>query len=269
MEVVSHSSINHSKLIILVSTNSLSFVCKNSENNTFENLRKIRFENHQKTNKIEDLLVEVFNSNKELTKSYNDVLVLHSNNLSAFVPTELFDEDYLASYLQFNTKVFETDFFTFDSLVPHKINNVYIPYVNMNNFFIDHFGTFTYKHSSTILVAELLEISKKYSNKTMFVAVSEAHFEIVVAQNEHLLFYNSFEYQTPEDFIYYLLFTAEQLQLNTETFDLQLLGDISEDSTLFKIAHKYVRNTTLLECDISKNNFSDAEYRQHFILLNS
>ena len=34
-------------------------------------------------------------------------------------------------------KVFETDFFTFDSLDTYEMNHVYIPYVNLNNFFID------------------------------------------------------------------------------------------------------------------------------------
>jgi hypothetical protein len=51
----------------------------------------------------------------------------------------------------------------------------------------------------------------------MTVHFSEGHFEIII-QNQKLLFFNSFDYQTPEDFIYYVLFTAEQLSLNPENF---------------------------------------------------
>jgi hypothetical protein len=43
-------------------------------------------------------------------------------------------------------------------------------------------------------------------------------FEIIVIQNQQLLLFNSFEYLTPEDFIYYVLFTAEQLNINPENF---------------------------------------------------
>jgi hypothetical protein len=51
----------------------------------------------------------------------------------------------------------------------------------------------------------------------MTVHFSEGHFEIIVIQNQKLLLFNSFDYQTP-DFIYYVLFTAEQLSLNPKTF---------------------------------------------------
>jgi hypothetical protein len=50
----------------------------------------------------------------------------------------------------------------------------------------------------------------------MTVHFSEGHFEILLSKSEVII--NSFDYQTPEDFIYYVLFTAEQLSLNPKTF---------------------------------------------------
>ena len=94
-----------------------------------------------------------------LTNSYDEVIVIHDNNLNTFVPNSLFDASYLASYLQYTTKVFETDFFTFDTLENYEMNHVYIPYVNMNNFFIDQYGSFDYKHAHTVLVSRLLDLS--------------------------------------------------------------------------------------------------------------
>ncbi len=264
----SNTDKNYKKLIVQVSLNGISFCCKDTLLSTTFILKNIPFTEFQKSEKIEDLFIEVFNQNKELTNKYDDILVIHSNNLSTFVPVDLFDEEYLASYLQYNTKVFETDFFTFDSLENFEMNNVYIPYVNMNNFFIDHFGSFSYQHSSSILVLKLLELSKNNFEKQMYVHVSETHFEIVVIQNQKLILYNSFDFKTPEDFIYYILFTAEQLQLNPEYFDLKLVGKIDENDALFEICYKYIRNVTLLNIEIQTNNFSQAENRHHFILLN-
>jgi hypothetical protein len=37
----------------------------------------------------------------------------------------------------------------------------------------------------------------------------------------------------PEDFIYYVLFTAEQLSLNPENFPLELIGNIDSESEFF------------------------------------
>ena len=114
----------------------------------------------EKNKVIEEQLWRTFVDHPVLTNSYDEVIVIHDNNLNTFVPNSLFDASYLASYLQYTTKVFETDFFAFDELSNYEMNNVYIPYVNMNNFFIDQYGSFDYKHTNSILVSKLLDLSK-------------------------------------------------------------------------------------------------------------
>ena len=259
----------YKKLSIQVSLNGLSFASFNTLKNTVIALEKIEMGTFEKNVTIEELFCEAFLKYQELKSGYDQVMIIHSNNLSTFVPTPLFDEEYIGSYLQFNTKVFETDFFAFDTLESYQMNNVYIPYVNMNNFFIDQFGTFDYKHANSILVEKLLNLSKESYEQKMYVHVSASHFEIVVIQNQKLEFFNSFEYKTPEDFLYYLLFTAEQLHMNPENFSLELLGSIDQENMLYKIAFIYVRNTTLLEIDLPDGAFSKAQVREHFILLHS
>jgi hypothetical protein len=87
-----------------------------------------------------------------------------------------------------------------------------------------------------ILVAEKhSEIPKVYAN------ISTDHFEIVVVNKGELILYNTFEYTTKEDFMYYLLFTTEQVQLNPETFNLIFIGDIDSKDELYITAYKYVR----------------------------
>lgn len=259
----------YKKLAIQVSLDGLSFATFDTLMNKPLQLQKIDLGKVNVTMKIEDLFAEAFQNHPELKAGYDEIIIIHSNNLSTFVPTALFDEEYLGSYLQFNTKVFETDFFAYDELANYEMNNVYIPYVNMNNYFIDQFGTFDYKHANTILVNKLLDLSKNNEERKMFVHVSGNHFEIVVIQNQKLQLYNTFDYKTPEDFIYYILFTAEQLHLNPENFKLELLGKITQDDALFTIAYKYVRNTNLLDVGFMFGLLTDAEKREHFIVLHS
>ena len=259
----------YKKLTIQVSLNGLSFCVFDALSNKPIVLQNIHFDSFQRSAKIEDLFATVFRENPELSHNYDEILVIHSNNLSTFVPIALFDEEFLGSYLQYNTKVFETDFFAFDVLDTYEMNNVYIPYVNMNNFFIDQYGSFDYKHANSILISKLLDKSKNNEERKMFVHLSESHFEIVVVQNQKLHLYNSFDYKTPEDFIYYILFTAEQLQLNPEHFKLELLGKIAEDDAFYKIAFKYIRNVSVFDISDFKNSFTEKENREHFILLHS
>jgi hypothetical protein len=261
----------YKKLSIQVSLTGLSFCCFDTLNNTITCFNELKFNSFHKGIKIEDLFSNAFKDYPELNEEYDDVLILHNNNLSTFVPTPLFDENFLGSYLQYNTKVFETDFFAFDEISNYQINSVYIPYVNMNNFFIDQFGTFDYKHANSILLSSLLDASKNIDDKKMTIHFTQGHFEIIVIQNQKMLLFNSFDYQTPEDFIYYVLFTAEQLNLNPEKFSLELIGDIDSESDFFKIAYKYIRNVSLIDVETLRwsNYFSEADNRKHYILFNS
>jgi hypothetical protein len=260
---------NYQKLVIQVSLNGLSYAIFDLLSKKVTNLNTITFGNLNKSARVEDLFETVFENHAILSQKYDSIEVIHSNNLSTFVPDALFDEEFLGSYLQYNTKVFETDFFTFDSLIPFQMHCIYIPYVNMNNYFIDKFGSFDYKHASGILVSKILSLSKNKEEKKMAVHVADNHFEIVIYQNQKLLFYNTFEYKTPEDFLYYILFTAEQLQLNPENFILEFLGNITEDDETYKLTYNYVRNVRFMDVNTQNLNLTLPEVRQHFILLNS
>ena len=261
----------YQKLTIQVSLTGMSFSNFDTLNNKVLALENIDFDTADANFKVEDSITKILSENSYFKGSYDEIIVLYDNHLSTFVPDPLFDESYLGSYLQYNTKVYETDFFDFDTLTIAPIHNVFVPYVNINNIFIDHFGTFTYKHISTVLVSRLLERSKNIDDKKMFVHLAAHHFEIVVVQNQHLLLYNTFEYKAPEDLIYYLLFTAEQLNMNPESFKLEFLGNIAEEDAYFKIAYKYIRNVSVIDInDLKENNsLSTSENLKHFILLQS
>ena len=262
---------NYNKLSLQVTLNGFSYCICDTLNNKIVALKEINFNIFPASSKVEDLYWKAFNDYPELKEKYDEVIVLHDSNLNTFVPTALFDEEFMGSYLQYNTKVFETDFFAFDALPNYEMNHVFIPYVNINNFLFDQFSTFNYKHVNTILVSKLLELSKNIDEKQVFVHFSKNKFEIIVVQNQKLLLFNSFDFVTKEDFIYFLLFTIEQLNLNPEHFKLQLLGLISEESELFEIAYKFVRNVSLLDVSIIKHNndLSKDDILKHFILLQS
>ncbi|HEU4496082.1 MAG TPA: DUF3822 family protein [Flavobacterium sp.] len=262
---------NYRKLSIQVSLGGFKFCCFDTLNNIVLSVREIDFNDFEKASKAEHHYWQAFVSHRELTAAYDEVVVVHENNLAALVPDALFDENCLGSYLQYNTKVFESDFFAYDRLEPFGMVNVYIPYANFNNYLLDQFDSFEYFHINSILVPKILEISRNLVGMHLFVHVAKDHFEIAAVEGQKLLLFNSFEYQTKEDFIYYILFAAEQLKANPELFKLQLFGAVSEESELFKIAYKYIRNVSLLDVfDTQKHNkFSAGENLKHFILFNS
>jgi hypothetical protein len=259
---------NYKKLSIQVSLSGLSFCIIDTITNKVLVHNSIAFDTKEV---IESQLWKTFVDNTLLSKQYDEIMVLHDNNINTIVPQPLFDKDNIASYLQYNVKVFETDFFAFDEISNYEINNIYVPFVNINNFLLDQFESFNYKNTNSILIQKILDKSKNVEEKQVFVHFQENRFEIIVVKNQHLLLFNSFEYNTPEDFIYYILFTFEQLQLNPEIIPISLFGSISKEDSFFKIAFKFIRNCNLL--DVSNNaktyDVSEEDMSKHFILFNS
>ena len=78
---------------------------------------------------------------------FESINVTHSNNLSTFVPKPFFNEDNLSDYLQYNIKILKNDFIAYDTLENSELVNVFIPYVFINNYLFDTFGSFEYKHT--------------------------------------------------------------------------------------------------------------------------
>ncbi|HET8838886.1 MAG TPA: DUF3822 family protein [Flavobacteriaceae bacterium] len=185
------------------------------------------------------------------------ISIVYANNLYCFVPAEFFDENHLSDYLKFNAKILTTDFLAHDFLKNKKYVNVFVPYANINNYFFERFGSFEYKHSASVLAENLLSKNKS-KEEIMYVQVFWNHFDLVVLKKDKLLLCNSFLFETPEDFVYYILFVAEQLKLDPENFVLNLSGKISEDSENYKLLRDYVRN-----CAIVKNEW-EISSGKHF-----
>tara|TARA_R110002096_G_scaffold149876_2_gene311524 strand:+ start:6762 stop:7589 length:828 start_codon:yes stop_codon:yes gene_type:complete len=229
------------ELSIQISLSGLSFCTLQRETNTISALKEIYFDKKLNPIALLDQLKHVFNTDDVLKNSFSRVFVIHDNELSTLVPKPLFNEDCLADYLKFNSKILKSDFITYDDITVNDSVNVYVPYININNFIYDKFGTFTFKHVSTILVEQVLWIEKHSNIPKIYVNVSKNHFEMIVINNSKLVLYNTFDYSTKEDFIYYILFTAEQLELNPETLHLVFIGDIDSKDELYAMAYKYIR----------------------------
>ena len=246
MAITNNSSnkLTHLDLSIQLSLSGLSFCILNTDSNTITLVKELRFEKQLNPLEVLDELKSIFVTETILNNDFSNVTIIHDNELATLIPKSLFNENHLADYLKFNSKILKSDFIAYDSILENDSANVYVPYININNFIYDKFGAFTFKHVTTVLIASILQFESDSTTTKVFVNVSFNHFEIVVLEKNKLLLSNSFVFNTKEDFIYYILFTAEQLNLDAETLNLIFIGDINEQDELYKITYKYIRNVS-------------------------
>ena len=234
------------RLSIQIGLNGLSFSELDTLSNQIVVHKKYRFESsitqaEQLLNKVQEIF-PLKNTNKQ----YRDVQIIHNNELNAFIPEVFFNKNQASDYLKFSSKILDNDSIESDLVHNTQMINLYVPYANINNHFIDIFGKFEYKHQASILVERLLKQPNDSSQPIMYANLDEGQLQLVVVHRKRLVLYNHFSQKTPEDVVYYILFVMEQLMLDPERLQLYLLGDVSEEDANYKLIYNYVRHVTFL-----------------------
>lgn len=244
----------------------LSFCVKDTASNSFEHyIEHPTLDNNSPESLLKDL-INAFESNPALQTEFDSVRVIHDNALSSIVPLEILDPEKLGDYLKFNVALLPDDFVAYDELNNLNCAVVFVPFVNINNYVYEHFGSFEYHHQSSILLQRLQSLSANDDEKVLRLHIQEKYFEAICFKGNQLICYNRFNHQTPHDFLFYLLFLVEQLGLDPEKVTCELFGKVDEMSPCYKEAYKYIRHTNLLEPKV-ETNFSNL--KKNFVALNS
>lgn len=233
---------NFQKLSIQVSLNGLSFCVADTVSQKIAYSDTVVFEEELNIVEVQAQLDKLFAKHELQQKQFDDVTVVHRNTFFGLVPKALFDPSSLSEYLKFNTRVFATDSLAYDEVENQDMVNVYVPYANINNYVYDIFGEFTFLHNGTVIIQSLLNGYGNHKEAVCYAHVSKKQLDICVIAQKNLLLYNSFLYETKEDFAYYLMFVLEQLGLDNNQVPVKLFGVIEEDDPIYELCHKYINN---------------------------
>ncbi|HLP52467.1 MAG TPA: DUF3822 family protein [Chitinophagales bacterium] len=129
--------------------------------------------------------------------------------------------------------------------------------------------------------AQLLHLNSTYLKllplyddgaRELFVNISKGHLDIIRFDAEQKLqLMNRYEYQTATDFIYFLLLCSDELKIDRENTKLVLLGEVSMQSKIYELCHRYFKNVSFITApegvQFSKL-FAEFPRHLHFNLYN-
>jgi hypothetical protein len=187
-------------------------------------------------------LNELVQSYEWLSREYKQVNVSFVNKKFTLIPTPLYLKEKEKSFLEFNHVIEPQEIILSDTIKTAEAVAVFAIPKLIHEEFVKLFKNLKVHHFCSSLIEMILSQYKNQTKRKVFIHVQPSHFEVLVAEGGKLFFFNTFQHQTSEDFIYYILFVCEQLQMNPEELDLVLLGEIEKNSALYEILHKYIRN---------------------------
>ncbi len=244
-------------LSILVSRYGLSFLLKDKKQ-TGTKFFEYFFE---KTNpfEIENNFKQILKERPVLTHTFEQVEIIHHNHLNTLVPKEFFNPNYPEKFLKFNNKILDFDKAHFDEIAIHQINNVYIPFSNINNLLLDYNEEVNFFHSSTRLINKIdrfRENKEVLSLYDVYLNIFHRDFQLLIYKNEEIIYFNSFDFSTNDDFLYFFFFVLETLKIPNKPTDFQICG-VNDKFAVMKDLNDFVEKWKFLPIENpgTLNNF--------------
>ena len=132
-----------------------------------------------------------------------------SEKQTTLVPVNVFNESDKESIfvLSFGRQV-QNDEIDYNRLPMQGVVNVFSIPLWVKSFFVMRFPRIVIQHEGTHLIRGVFS-GQTFKLKTKLV-IHEAHFLLLIVQENNLQFYSSFEWSTLEDIVYYYSFSIQQ-----------------------------------------------------------
>lgn len=134
-------------------------------------------------------------------------------------------------------------------------------------YFAERLSHVRFRHPGEILIGTM---QPALGSRTVYADISKETFYMVAFEGRELRFFNSFEYHSPEDFLYFMALAYEQMGFDMNVDSLVLLGHVEWNSGLVELTRKYVRNASMAkrpEALHFSERFSNIGQHKHYVLF--
>ncbi len=195
---------------------------------------------------LSNQLKEIYINDDLLKQSYGSVRIGLVNQKNTLIPSDLFVADQKEVYLKNMLPALKEDTVFADDLRPLGMVNVYAA----NTFFVDqlsgYFPNAKINHASASLILGHRKIAENRTGRQICLNVRQGLLQISLFDNKELLFYNSFLYESSQDFIYYVMLVFDQFKLKPEGNTVHISGQIIKDSEIYHLLFRYIRHLEMM-----------------------
>ena len=174
--------------------------------------------------------------------SYKKVLVGIRDTKFTLVPNALYASDATETYFKFTHTLLDTEHLHQDNLPNLDARLLYTCPTIIENAIKQNHSPLSFHYASSAWIEYLLLTSRYVEGAKVAINMFPSHFEIAAILQGRLQLFNSFSIKNADDFIYYLMFCITQLGFNPEQLKLEIHGQISQESAMYQLAKRYIKN---------------------------
>lgn len=222
-------------LTIQISLGGFSFLMHDGESR-----QPVAFQSYNGVDCLDGLMPALENfcvDNNVETESLKSVTAIVDDANYAIVPSAFFEREYAETYLNFCNDKGDDEVLS-EHLEKPGCEVVFGLKKDLAEQLRSVLDKVVFRHSAAIVIDGLLPKNKGISQ---YVNVRQSDFDVMVADGDKMLFYNSFKFSGVDEFVYYLVTVMRQYG-NAEDMSLCFMGMLMPDSEVVKLAGRYVCN---------------------------
>ena len=254
-------------LSIQVSLDGFLFAIIDPEQNKCLCIKRYQFDKVNSPNLQYDKIAEILKHDPFLQRSYQGVSCIINETRSTLLPAALFDRDQLKLYFQFNHVLNELDELHYNYLKQADAYLVFPVYSEIADLCLKQWLNTAFYHQSTPLIDTIISLENP-GHAIAGINFNEDHFDVVVAENKKLLYYNNFSFRSEEDFLYFILFVFDKLGLDQETTPIFISGEIDKFSETPELIRRYFKKISFLRAPTNLSYPASFQKIQDHSLLN-
>lgn len=274
-ETLDLNSTNLYHLSIQVSLDGFSFCILNSVNNKFIVLKHFPFDYKINPDIIFEKVERIISKEELLNKKYKSVNAIYKSRKYTIIPSELFEIKNAKLYFENNHILSDLDELHYFKLKSIEATTLFAIPNQIANPIVNKFEDCKIYHHIYPLIEEALKASlQNPDNKFIYLNINNSYFDIISVLGGKLLMHNSFKYVTDNDILYYILFIIKQLNWNVSELNLQVIGNISKNKSIYKLLSSQFDHTKIIQLDknyiysYKLNNINTNEFN-NLLKLNS
>jgi hypothetical protein len=235
----------HCKLRLQISEYELSIAIYDTLSDSFPIIERYPIRKGYAQVKPHETIARILQSHALTRLSFASVEVIVVTNTYTLVPGALFDAEHAASLHALNHPLEDSDELGWERIDAQDSYFIFTWPKAWKVVLESQFQQVKIHHYAPLMAKGLLPNS--LGKTAVYVHVQDFREDIVVIADGKFLLFNSFNFQSSEDFVYYILLAYDRLSLNRETIPLKLLGEVEVGSALFDSCYKYIRDVDFLE----------------------
>ena len=184
--------------------------------------------------------------------NFSSIELIFFSDIPSIVPSKLFDKKYSTKYLETNTSNIKNIRYDISNdkkiTTVYSINNSLIKILNKRNI------KYSVKNYFTILYDYLSGKNRISEGLTLYINLNEDSFDILIFQLKEFIYFNTFEINDKDKFLYYLFFVMKNYEVSSKKDKIIFLGKYEKYLEYYEIVSKYSQLDYIIDNSNSKLN---------------